>query len=164
MATTSDSKTIDRVSQNMGLADRYLKSSKAGGAFNAYDATSNTMIKGATSPFGFTKKSRDYTISPGFEPNITGVNAGENFNEKALNHSDKINGGVKKEGSNKIATSWNGIAALQDKLYTVDEGFKLKMPLQQTQLKDAVGTTSKQLSLYMKGFNNIKYMDGKFTR
>lgn len=44
-----------------------------------------------------------------------------------------------------------------DTNYTVTKGFKTKMAAGVTELKDAVGGRSKQLSLYMQGFNNKKY-------
>ena len=44
-----------------------------------------------------------------------------------------------------------------DTNYTVTKGFKTKMGTGITELKDAVGTRSKQLSLYMQGFNNKPY-------
>ena len=169
MATLSDSKTVDRESVKKSLYDRYNALQNAGGAFDAYAATTNTSVLGTQSPFGFTQKSVDWTIRPGFEPKINGViggagQPGENFNDKALNYGDTINGGVKVNGVNKISTNWNGQSSLQDALYTTDAGFKLKMPQGITQFKDATGENSKQLSIYMKGFNNTKYKDGSFTR
>ncbi len=44
-----------------------------------------------------------------------------------------------------------------DTNYTVTKGFKTKMATGVTELKDAAGASSKQLSLYMQGFNNKKY-------
>jgi hypothetical protein len=44
-----------------------------------------------------------------------------------------------------------------DTNYTVTKGFKTKMGTGITELKDAVGARSKQLSLYMQGFNNKPY-------
>jgi hypothetical protein len=41
--------------------------------------------------------------------------------------------------------------------YTVTKGFKTKMATGVTELKDATGARSKQLSLYMQGFNNKPY-------
>jgi hypothetical protein len=169
MATSPDEKKIDRKSIKTSLYDRYNALQNAGGAFDAYAATTNTSVLGTQAPFGFTQKSVDWTIRPGFEPKITGViggasQPGENFNDKALNYGDKINGGIKTDGVNKISTNWNGQSSLQDVKYTTDSGFKLKMPQGITQFKDAVGENSKQLSIYMKGFNNTKYTNGKFTR
>ena len=162
MATSPDAKKIDRESLKTGIGDLYNSKAKAGGAFSAYDAGENTMIQGVSAPYGFTQKSRELTVNPGFK---VGSNSGtENFNEKALNYSDTINGGVKKDGVNKISTNWNGGASIQDTLYTTDAGFKLKTIPQQTQFKDAVGENSKQLSIYMKGFNNQRYTAGGFTR
>ena len=89
MATSPDARTIARESNKMSLADRYLATQKAGGAFDAYAATTNTMILGAQAPFGFTQKSIDYTIQPGFTTGLYG-NSGENFNQKALNYADAI--------------------------------------------------------------------------
>lgn len=44
-----------------------------------------------------------------------------------------------------------------DKLYTTTKGFKIKMAQGQTELKDATGGSSKQLSIYTKGLNTIPY-------
>jgi hypothetical protein len=44
-----------------------------------------------------------------------------------------------------------------DTNYTVTKGFKTKMTTGVTELKDANGSRSKQLSLYMQGFNNKPY-------
>ncbi len=44
-----------------------------------------------------------------------------------------------------------------DTNYTVTKGFKTKMETGVTELKDANGSRSKQLSLYMQGFNNKPY-------
>jgi hypothetical protein len=90
MATSPDARSIDRESNKMSLADRYLATQKAGGAFDAYAATTNTMILGTQSPFGFTQKSLQYTIQPGFTVGQYGGSTGENFNEKALNYADAI--------------------------------------------------------------------------
>ena len=46
MATLSDSKTIDRESSNKSLADRYINKNKAGGTFDAYQASTNNMLLG----------------------------------------------------------------------------------------------------------------------
>jgi len=164
MATQPDAKVIDRESTKKSLYDRYQALQNAGGAFDAYAATTNTAVLGVQAPYGYTQKSVTYTIRPGFEPKMPSVNAGENFNDNALNYSDTINGGVKKEGTNKISTNWNGGSSLKDVLYTTDAGFKLKMSQGITQFKDAVGENSKQLSIYMQGFNNQKYTAGGFTR
>lgn len=104
MATSSDSKVIERDSSKIGLADRY-RLEKSGGAFDS-------------------KKD------------------------------------VKTSGSNEksIGTS------ASDVTYTNTKGFKIKMQQGQTELKDAQGTSSKQLSRYLKGFNNKKYTNGSFTR
>ncbi len=90
MATSPDAKVIDRESNKMSLADRYLSTQKAGGAFDAYAATTNTMILGVQAPFGFTQKSIDYTIQPGFTVGQYGGSTGENFNQKALNYADYL--------------------------------------------------------------------------
>ncbi len=44
-----------------------------------------------------------------------------------------------------------------DTNYTVTKGFKTQMATGVTELKDAAGVKSKQISLYMQGFNNKKY-------
>ena len=169
MATiASDNSKINRTSIAKGLTDLYLSKASAGGAFSAYDAGSNTMIKGVTAPYGFTQKSVDYTVNPGFKVNVTPGT--ENFNKKALNYSDKTsNGPVLTSGVNRISTNWNGQNSIQDSLYTVDPGFRLQSPTMKTQLKDAASTNaggdqSLQLSRYIKGFNSTKYTNGSFRR
>jgi hypothetical protein len=164
MATiASDTSKINRTSLAKGLGDLYLSKSPAGGAFSAYDAGSNTMIKGVSAPYGFTQKSVDYTVNPGFK---VGANTGtENFNSKALNYSDKTsNGPVLTSGVNKISTNWNGQASLQDALYTKDPGFRLKTTFGSSQFKDVDGQRSLELSRYVKGFNSNKYTNGSFVR
>lgn len=44
-----------------------------------------------------------------------------------------------------------------DSNYTVTKGFKTRMNTGVTELKDAAGASSKQISLYMQGFNNKPY-------
>jgi hypothetical protein len=164
MATiASDTSKINRTSLAKGLGDLYLSKSPAGGSFSAYDAGKNTMIQGVSAPYGFTQKSVDYTVNPGFK---VGANTGtENFNSKALNYSDKTsNGPVLTSGVNKISTNWNGQASLQDALYTKDPGFRLKTPLGASQFKDVAGQRSLELSRYVKGFNSNKYTNGSFVR
>lgn len=164
MATiASDTSKINRTSLAKGLGDLYLSKSPAGGAFSAYDAGSNTMIKGVSAPYGFTQKSLDYTVNPGFK---VGASTGtENFNNKALNYSDKTsNGPVLTSGVNKISTNWNGQASLQDALYTKDPGFRLKTTFGSSQFKDVDGQRSLELSRYVKGFNSNKYTNGSFVR
>lgn len=162
MATSPDSKTIDRESSKMSLADRYRAKQTAGGTFDAYNATTNTLTQATTAPYGFAQKDVQYTDQNGFKTNVT--TGTENFNDSALNYSDTINGGVKTDGVDKISTNWNGQSSLQDAKYTNDSGFKLKAPVGVTQFKDATGGTSKQLSTYMQGFNNTKYTSGTFGR
>lgn len=164
MATiNSDTSKINRTSVFKGIGDLYLSKAPAGGAFSAYDAGSNTMIKGVTAPYGFTQKSRYYTVEPGFTVDVT--TGTENFNGKALNYSDNtVNGPVLKSGVNKISTNWNGQASIQDALYTKDPGFKLQTPLGVSQFKDVAGQRSLELSRYVKGFNSNKYTNGSFRR
>jgi hypothetical protein len=164
MATiASDTSKINRTSVFKGILDLYYSKAPAGGAFSAYDSGKNTMIKGVTAPYGFTQKSVEYTVEPGFG---VGANTGtENFNSKALNYSDKTsNGPVLKTGVNKISTNWNGNASLQDALYTKDPGFRLQTSLGASQFKDVAGQRSLELSRYVKGFNDKKYTNGSFTR
>lgn len=165
--TKSDDKVIDRESSKMSLSDRYKAQQKAGGVFNAYKANSNTpgnMLDGLQGELGYTQRSREFTTEPGFKTNSVPMSS-ENFNQNALNYSDNINGGVKTKGVNKISTNWNGQNSLQDAKYTNDSGFKLNAPLGITQFKDASGgNNSKQLSTYIQGFNNTKYINGKFSR
>jgi hypothetical protein len=164
MATiASDTSKINRTSLAKGLGDLYLSKSPAGGAFSAYDAGSNTMIQGVSTPYGFTQKSREYTVNPGFKVGVTtGTN---NFNGKALNYSDNTNNGpVLTSGVNKISTNWNGQASLQDALYTKEPGFRLKTTFGSSQFKDISGQRSLELSRYVKGFNSNKYTNGSFGR
>ena len=151
MAT--DSK-INRESLKMGLAGRYQSGQKAGGAFDAYRSTSNTMLDAGNGSIQSTLS----TINPGFQ--VAGPYPNkpkENFNDKYLTYSDNTsNGPVLTTGVNKISTGWNGQSSIQDVLYTVDSGFKLQM--MKTQLKDVAGRDqSLQLSRYIKGFNSKKY-------
>jgi hypothetical protein len=76
---------IERTSLKKTLEDRY-KTDKAGGAFDAKKASTNTMIQGVQSPYGYTQLSKTLTIEPGF---TTGMNTSrlENFTDKALNTS-----------------------------------------------------------------------------
>ena len=154
MATSPDAKVIDRESLKNSLEDRYNSKQKAGGAFDAYRSTSNTMLDAGNGSIQSTLS----TINPGFQ--VAGPYPNkpkENFNDKYLTYSDNTsNGPVLTTGVNKISTGWNGQASIQDVLYTVDSGFKLQM--MKTQLKDvAGGDQSLQLSRYIKGFNSKKY-------
>lgn len=162
MATLSDSKIIDRESTNKGLADRYLSGQAAGGAYQPVQKNVKTGNGTNELSVGVSDLDIKYTAEKGFK--LKSTTGTENFNEKALNYSDGINGGVKTIGSNKISTNWNGELAIQDAMYTIDQGFKLRSPLGQTQFKDASGNQSKQMSLYLKGFNSDRYSNGKFTR
>ena len=158
MAT--DSK-INRESLKTGLVGRYISGQKAGGAFDAYRSTSNTMLDAGNGSIQSTLS----TINPGFQ--VAGPYPNkpkENFNDKYLEYSDNTsNGPVLTTGVNKISTGWNGQSSIQDVLYTVDSGFKLQM--MKTQLKDvAGGDQSLQLSRYIKGFNSNKYTNSSFRR
>ena len=77
---------INRESIVTNLETRYAKQ-KAGGAFDAYAATTNTMILGAQAPFGFTQKSLQYTIQPGFTTGLYIPNTG---NAPSLRISDLL--------------------------------------------------------------------------
>jgi hypothetical protein len=104
MATSPDAKVIDRESSKKGILGRYLDKEKAGGTFDAYAAGTNTMILGVQSPFGFTQKSRTYTIEPGFSVGTRLERVrGENFNEKALNYADALKVNTVKYTSNSFA-------------------------------------------------------------
>lgn len=103
MATSPDAKVIDRESNKKGILDRFLAKQKAGGTFDAYAAGTNTMILGVQSPFGFTQKSRIYTIEPGFTVGGIPARRGENFNEKALNYADALKVNTVKYTSNSFA-------------------------------------------------------------
>lgn len=108
MATSSDSKIIDRESNKMSLADRYIAAKQPAGG----------------------------TYSP-------------------------VQKNVKTEGSNEISLGGSTF----DTNYTIDKGFKIKQGAQQTQFKDAAnGLQSLQQSIYLKGFNNQKYTNSRFTR
>jgi hypothetical protein len=164
MAT--DSK-INRESLKTGLVGRYISGQKAGGAFDAYRSTSNTMLDAGNGSIQSTLS----TINPGFQ--VAGPYPNkpkENFNNKYLKYSDNtLNGPVLTTGVNKTSTGWNGESSLQDALYTVDSGFKLQSAMMKTQLKDAASTNnggdqSLQLSRYIKGFNSNKYTNSSFRR
>ena len=94
MATSPDAKVIDRESLKNSLVARFLAKQKAGGAFNAYKATrfipGGTMLDGLQGSMGYSQKSRQYTVNPGFLTSID--NQEENFNEKALNYADALPG------------------------------------------------------------------------
>jgi len=82
MPTSPDDKVITRDSLKKGLLYMYSNKSKAGGTFDAYAAGTNTMILGTQSPFGYTQKSRELTIEPGFTTKFTlGT---ENYKEDVL--------------------------------------------------------------------------------
>jgi hypothetical protein len=162
MATLSDSKTIDRESSNKSLADRYLSGQAAGGAYQPVQKNVKTGDGSNELSVGTSTFDTKYTATKGFK--LHANNGTENFNQTALNYSDTTNGGIRTDGVNKISVNWNGQGAVQDAMYTVDQGFKLKTPIGQTQFKDAIGNKSKQLSLYLKGFNSDRYSNAKFTR
>ena len=94
MATSPDAKVIDRESLKTNLETRFLAKQKAGGAFNAYKATrfipGGTMLDGLQGEMGYSQKSRQYTVEPGFTTSVD--NQQENFNTKALNYSDTLPG------------------------------------------------------------------------
>lgn len=77
--------SIERTSLTKDLLSRY-DSDRAGGAFDAKKAGTNTMIQGVQTPYGYTQLSKTLTIEPGF---TTGMNTSrrENFTDKALNTS-----------------------------------------------------------------------------
>jgi len=58
---------------------------------------------------------------------------------------------AKTAGSSTIPTS------LQEKNFTNTKGFHTNAQLGQSELKDAQGKTSKELSSFIKGFSNKKY-------
>jgi hypothetical protein len=98
MATSPDAKVIDRESSKKGIVSRYLDKEKAGGAFSAYKAGTNTMIQGVQTPYGYTYKSVLWTIEPGFT-----VGGPPNFNQKALNYADALKVNTVKYTSNSFA-------------------------------------------------------------
>lgn len=73
---------IERTSLRKTLEDRY-KTDKAGGAFDAKRASTNTAILGLQGGSGYTQLSKTLTIEPGF---TTGMNTSrrENFTDAAL--------------------------------------------------------------------------------
>jgi len=77
MATSNE-----RPSLKKNLEDRYM-TDKAGGAFDAKKANTNTAILGLQGDLGYTQLSKTLTIEPGF---TTGMNTArrENFTEKTL--------------------------------------------------------------------------------
>lgn len=161
MATQSDSKVIDRESTNRSLADRYLSGQAAGGAYQPVQKTVKTE---GTNELAVQNSINDikYTTTKGFKLRTnTGI---ENFNDAALNYSDTINGGVRTTGIDNIATNWNGAGGKAALYTTTGGGFQTKTAIGQSQFNDAQGLQSKQQSFYMKGFNNQKYSNGKFTR
>jgi hypothetical protein len=80
MATSNE-----RSSLKKNLEDRY-KTDKAGGAFDAKKANTNTAILGLQGNLGYTQLSKTLTIEPGF---TVGMNTArrENFTDKALSTS-----------------------------------------------------------------------------
>ena len=94
MATSPDAKVIDRESLKTSLEARFLAKQKAGGAFNAYKATrfipGGTMLDGLQGSMGYSQKSRQYTVEPGFTTSVDSQE--ENFNTKALNYADTLPG------------------------------------------------------------------------
>ena len=94
MATSPDAKVIDRESLKTSLEARFLAKQKAGGAFNAYKATrfipGGTMLDGLQGTMGYSQKSRQYTVEPGFTTSVDSQE--ENFNTKALNYADTLPG------------------------------------------------------------------------
>lgn len=162
MATSTDAKIIDRESSKTSLADRYIAGQPAGGAYQPVQKNVKTQGSNELSLGGSTAD-RDWTVTKGF---LTKVTPGtENFNKNALNYSDNTSlGPVLTTGVNKIATNWNGGSSIKDSLYTVDPGFVTNTTQGATQFKDAIGNQSRQLSLYLKGFNSNKYINGSFTR
>ena len=55
------------------------------------------------------------------------------------------------------------LGSIQSARYT-KAGFKTKMLDGQTELYEAQGTTSKESSIYMKGFSNVRYGDVSSAR
>lgn len=74
--------TANRPSLTKSLEDRY-KSEKTGGQFDAKRAGTNNMLLGLIAPFGYSKKSVDLTIEPGFTTDM-GNNKRENFKDSVL--------------------------------------------------------------------------------
>ena len=80
--TSPDDKVIRRESLKKGLEEMYNDRSKAGGTFDAYAAGTNTMILGVQYPYGYTQKSLELTIEPGFTTKVT--LGKENYKEEVL--------------------------------------------------------------------------------
>lgn len=87
MATSPDSKIINRESQNKGLVDRYRSKEKAGGAFDAYGANQNNMLKGLGPGTVGSQKSQTLTVEPGFTTNMFNAPR-ENFKESVLSNDN----------------------------------------------------------------------------
>jgi len=73
---------IERTSLTKDLMKRY-ESDKAGGAFDAKKAGTNTAILGLQGDFGYTQLSKTLTIEPGFTTSMN-TNRRENFTDKTL--------------------------------------------------------------------------------
>ncbi len=146
-----------RESIHMGLIER-LRTQKAGGAFDARLAGTDTMKLGVAAPHGFSNKSVDWTKKRGFE--IFNPLRVTNFNKKAEDYSDNTaNGPVLTTGVNKISTNWNGENSVKDALYTVGSGFKLRSNVGTENFNnDALNYIDKH------GFNSKKYTNGSFRR
>lgn len=109
MATSPDDKVITRDSLKKGLEEMYNDRSKAGGTFSAYAAGKNTMILGTQSPFGYTQKSRELTIEPGFTTKVT--LGKENYKEEVLrtdNHTKYKAGFNNRKYTDSLFSRLNG--------------------------------------------------------
>jgi hypothetical protein len=179
-ATSPDALVINRQSLNHSLASYYQSKVKAGGTYDAYRATGNTMVDGLDGVRGYTQLSRDLTVEAGFTTNIESTvnggdpraGAGENFNAKALNYADNMNGRYSRGYvaypgdyvSNPQAVDNMGAApSLSDRYFTMTPGFVLdeNSRIRITDFKD-VGPAngfgpSAQLSIFMRGFQNQPY-------
>ena len=64
---------------------------------------------------------------------------------------------LKSPGNNPAAGTVINSTSMRGTQFQSPSGFEVKINEGMTQFKDAQGTVSKQLSLYLKGFNNIRY-------
>lgn len=161
---------ITRPSNQSSLVDYYNRREKAGGAGDAYRATTNNMIP----PGDVSITSTTFTKEPGFT--VAGAypnkpwDGQSNFTEGAtgaLNISSngflRIAGRVFSNQTivNSTSTTWDGFS-FNEGLFHTKVGFQQYTRPGDTEFKDAAGSNvgnlqSLQLSRFMSNFNNQKY-------
>lgn len=161
---------LTRPSNQTSLVDYYNRREKAGGANDAYRATTNNMIP----PGDVSLTSTTFTKEPGFT--VAGAypnkpwNGQTNFTEGqngAVNISS--NGFLRIAGKvfsnqaidNSTSTTWDGLS-LKESLYQTNYGFKQLAQQGITEFADAAGANvgnlqSNQLSIFMSNFNSNRY-------